>query len=139
MRRKSYFCYLLGNQLCNSLSYLPSMALSPRVIVLFSTCFGMYAKGTWRVYKRWNSWWGDSASVVPASLHPNSKLESFIYKTCLVCATPNYACPYIHTTTSCLPHFLFKATMLYTYALTLFSGSFYHVLGLWHHIMWLVM
>ena len=37
VRRSNYFCYLLGN--------LPPIALSPRVKALFSTCFGMYAKG----------------------------------------------------------------------------------------------
>ena len=35
----------------------------------------------------------------------------------MVHATNNYACPYVHATTSCPPHFLLKATMLYTYAL----------------------
>ena len=38
----------------------------------------------------------------------SAKLESYIYKVHMVCAT-----------TSCLPHSLLKATMLYTCALTL--------------------
>ena len=41
--------------------------------------------------------------------------------------------------TSCLSHFLLKATMLYTYALMSSSRPFHYVLGLWHHIMWHVM
>jgi len=49
----------------------------------------------------------------------SAKLESYIYKVYMV-----------HTTTSCLPHFLLKATMLYTCALTSSSRSFHHVLGL---------
>ena len=42
-------------------------------------------------------------------------------------------------TSSCLPHFLLKATMLYTYALMSSSIFFYYILGLWYHIMWHVM
>jgi len=69
----------------------------------------------WEVYKRTQQ--GVSA-----------KLESYIYRVHMVCAT-----------SSCLPHFLLKATMLYTYALISSSRFFYYVLGLWHHIMWHVM
>ena len=58
----------------------------------------------------------------------SAKLESYIYQVHLV-----------HATISCLPHFLLKATMLYTCALILSSRSFHHLLGLWHHIMWHVM
>ena len=36
----------------------------------------------------------------------------------MVHATNNYTCPYVHATTSCLPHFLLKTTMLYICALT---------------------
>ena len=49
----------------------------------------------------------------------SAKLESYIYKVHMVRATNNYACPYVHATISCLPHFLLKATILYTCALTL--------------------
>ena len=38
-----------------------------------------------------------------------------------------------------LPHVHLKATILYTCALISSSRSFYHILGLWHHIMWHVM
>ena len=38
-----------------------------------------------------------------------------------------------------LPHVRLKATILYTCALISSSRSFYHILGLWHHIMWHVM
>ena len=69
----------------------------------------------------------------------SAKLESYIYKVHMVCATNNYICPYIHATTSCPPHSLLKATMLYTCALMSSSRSFHHVLGLWCHIMWPVM
>ena len=69
----------------------------------------------------------------------SAKLESYIYKVHMVCATNNYICPYIYTTTSCLPHSLLKAIMLYTYTLTSSSRSFSHILGLWCHIMWSVM
>jgi len=69
----------------------------------------------WEVHKR--TWQGVSA-----------KLESYIYQIHLVYAT-----------TSCPPHFLLKATILYTCALMSSSRSFHYVLGLWHHIMWLVM
>ena len=48
-----------------------------------------------------------------------AKLESYIYKVYMVHATNNYACPYVHATTSCLSHSLLKATMLYIYALSL--------------------
>ena len=37
------------------------------------------------------------------------------------------------------PHILLKATMLHLCALILSSRFFYHILGLWHHIMWYVM
>jgi len=37
----------------------------------------------------------------------------------MVHATNNYTCPYVHAATSCPPHSLLKATILYTYALTL--------------------
>jgi len=80
----------------------------------------------WEFHKR--TWQGVSA-----------KLESYIYKVYMVCATNNYTCPYIHATTSCSPHSLLKATMLYICALTSSSRSFHHILGLWHHIMWPVM
>ena len=60
----------------------------------------------------------------------SAKLESYIYKVHMVRATNNYTCPYVHATISCPPHFLLKATMLYTYALTSSSRSFPHVLGL---------
>jgi len=33
----------------------------------------------------------------------SAKLESYIYKIHMVCATNNYTCPYIHATTSCPP------------------------------------
>ena len=49
----------------------------------------------------------------------SAKLESYIYKVHMV-----------HATTSCPPHFLLKATMLYTCALMLFSRFFHPVLGL---------
>ena len=39
----------------------------------------------------------------------------------------------------CPPHFLLKATMCTPCALTSSSRLFYHVLGLWRHIMWPVM
>ena len=58
------------------------------------------------------------------------KLESYIYKVHMVCATNNYTYPYIHAISSYLSYFLLKATMLYTYALTSSSRSFYYVLGL---------
>ena len=48
-------------------------------------------------------------------------------------------CPIVHAPSSCLPHFLLKATMYTPCALTSSSRSFYHVLGLWCHIMWPVM
>ena len=38
-----------------------------------------------------------------------------------------------------LPHVRLKVAMLYTCALMLSSRSFYHLLGLWHYIMWHVM
>ena len=66
-------------------------------------------------------------------------LESYLYKLCLVCATNNYTCPYVHTSSSCQSHVLLKATMLHPCILILSSRSFYHVLGLWCHIMWHVM
>ena len=47
----------------------------------------------------------------------SAKLESYIYKVHMVHATNSYACPYVHATTLCPPHSLFKATMLYTCAL----------------------
>jgi len=50
----------------------------------------------------------------------SAKLEFYIYKVHMVCATNNYACPYVHATTLYLPHSLLKATMLYTCALTSF-------------------
>ena len=49
----------------------------------------------------------------------SAKLESYIYKVYMVCATNNYACPYVHATISCPPHSLLKATMLYICTLTL--------------------
>ena len=49
----------------------------------------------------------------------SAKLESYIYKVHMVCAT-----------TSCPPHFLLKTTMLYTCALTSSSRFFHHVLSL---------
>ena len=58
----------------------------------------------------------------------SAKLESYIYRVHLV-----------HTTTLCPLHFLLKTIMLYTCALMSSSRFFYHVLGLWHHIMWHVM
>ena len=69
----------------------------------------------WEFHKR--TWQGASA-----------KLESYIYKVHMV-----------HATSSCPPYFLLKATMLYSYILTLSFRSFHHVLGLWHHTMWSVM
>jgi len=69
----------------------------------------------WEVYKR--TWQGVSA-----------KLESYIYRVHMV-----------HTTSSYLPYFLLKATMLYTCALMSSSRFFYYILGLWSHIMWHVM
>ena len=69
----------------------------------------------WEVHKR--TWQEVSA-----------KLESYIYRIHMVCAT-----------SSCLPHFLLKATILYTCVLMSSSRSFYYVLGLWYHIMWHVM
>ena len=69
----------------------------------------------WKVHKR--TWQGVSA-----------KLEFYIYKVHIVYATTSY-----------LPHFLLKATILYTCALISSSRFFHHVLGLWHHIMWPVM
>ena len=58
----------------------------------------------------------------------SAKLESYLYCYILVYAT-----------TSCLSYILLKAIMLYSCALMSSSRSFYHVLGLWHHIMWHVM
>ena len=58
----------------------------------------------------------------------SAKLESYLYCYRLV-----------HATTSCLSHILLKATMCIPCALTSSSRSFYHVLGLWCHIMWPVM
>jgi len=49
----------------------------------------------------------------------SAKLESYIYQVHMVRAT-----------TLCPPHFLLKATMLYTCALMSSSRSFHHVLGL---------
>jgi len=60
----------------------------------------------------------------------SAKLESYIYKVHMVCATNNYAYPYVYATISCLSHFLLKATMLYTCVLTSSSRSFHHVIGL---------
>jgi len=48
-----------------------------------------------------------------------AKLESYIYRIHIV-----------HATSLCLPYFLLKATMLYTYVLTSSSRPFYYVLGL---------
>ena len=58
----------------------------------------------------------------------SAKLEFYLYCYRLV-----------HTTISCPPHILLKATMYTLCALTSSSRSFYHVLGLWHYIMWPVM
>ena len=58
----------------------------------------------------------------------SAKFESYIYRIHMVCAT-----------SSCPPHFLLKATMLYTCVLMSSSRSFYYILGLWRHIMWYVM
>ena len=58
----------------------------------------------------------------------SAKLESYIYRIHMVCATSSYP-----------PHFLLKATMLYTCILTSSSRSFYYILDLWCHIMWHVM
>ena len=58
----------------------------------------------------------------------STKLESYIYRIHMV-----------HATFLCLPHFLLKATMLYTCVLMSSFRSFYHILGLWCHIMWHVM
>jgi len=58
----------------------------------------------------------------------STKLESYLYCYMLVCATISYP-----------PHILLKATMCIPCALMLSSKSFYHVLGLWCHIMWPVM
>ena len=54
----------------------------------------------------------------------SAKLESYIYRIHMVYAI-----------SSCLPHFLLKATMLYTCVLTSSSRSFYYILGLWRLIM----
>ena len=64
----------------------------------------------WEVHKR--TWQGVSA-----------KLEFYIYKVHMVCATSSY-----------LLHFLLKATMLYTCVLTSSFRSFYYILGLWCHM-----
>ena len=69
----------------------------------------------------------------------SAKSECYIYKVHMVHATNNYACPYVHTTILCLPHFLLKATMLSLCILTLPSRPFYYILGLWCHIIWPVM
>ena len=69
----------------------------------------------------------------------SAKLESYIYRVHMVCATNNYTCPYVHAIFSYPPHFLLKATILYTCALMISSRSFYYVLDLWRHIMWHVM
>ena len=55
----------------------------------------------------------------------SAKLSSYIYLIHLVRAITSYP-----------PHFLLKVTMLYTYALTSSSRSFYHLLGLMtsHHV-----
>ena len=49
----------------------------------------------------------------------SAKFESYIYKIHMVCAT-----------SSCPPHFLLKATILYTYVLISSSRFFYYVLDL---------
>ena len=69
----------------------------------------------------------------------SAKLPSYLYSLYMVCTTNNYSCPNIHTSSSCLPYILLKAIMLHSCALILSSRSFYHVLGLWCHIMWHVM
>jgi len=66
-------------------------------------------------------------------------LESYLYKLYLVYATNNYTCPYVHALSSCQSHVLLKATMLHPCALISSFRSFFHVLGLWCHIMWHVM
>ena len=53
--KKCYLYYLLV--ISHIAAYLLLIALSPRLIVLFSTCFGMYVNGTWQVYIRRNSGW----------------------------------------------------------------------------------
>ena len=58
----------------------------------------------------------------------SAKLKSYIYRIHMV-----------HATSSYLPHFLLKATMLYTCVLTSSFRSFYYIIGLWCHIMWHVM
>ena len=64
---------------------------------------------------------------------------SYLYKTVMVRATNNLTCPIVHAPSSCLLHVLLKAIMCTSCALTSSSRPFHHVLGLWHHIMWLVM
>jgi len=44
VRRKAIFAIFLI--ISHAAAYLPPIALSPQVMALFSTCFGMYAKGT---------------------------------------------------------------------------------------------
>ena len=69
----------------------------------------------------------------------SAKLESYLYYYMLVCATNNYACPHVHAISLCSSHFLLKATMCTSCALMSSSRSFYHLLGLWRHIMWPIM
>ena len=54
----------------------------------------------------------------------------------MVCATNNYACPYVYALFLYLPYVLLKATILHLCALTSSSRSFYYVLGLimLHHV-----
>ena len=60
----------------------------------------------------------------------SSILESYLYKTCLVRATNNQSCSYVHVASSCSPHFLLKAFMLFSCALISSSRPFHYVLGL---------
>ena len=53
---------------------------------------------------------------------------------CLIRVLYIYRIHIVHATSSCPPHFLLKATMLYTYVLTSSSRFFYYVLGLWCHV-----
>ena len=66
----------------------------------------------------------------------SSILEFYLYKTCLVHATNNQFCPYVHVVSSCSPYFLLKTTILFPCALMSSSSSFHYVLGLMasHHV-----
>jgi len=77
---------------------------------------------------------GNSQENLTRSLFSISVL--FIQKL-MVRATNNKFCSHVYASFSFLPYVLLKATMYTLCALTSSSRPFHHVLGLWHHIMWL--